>query len=255
MESRGNYLVRPIAELGSGAFGRVEKIELYNTDGHLCGEYARKVLSVKDELIGSLFSYDDWRRRFEREVKYQAECLSSHVVPVCIHHLSTENPWFVMELAESDLRTALVRGQLSDSDKIQVILMILEGVNYVHSKGYLHRDLKPENILKFKDGRFKISDFGLVKNTNVEAQSEVLTKIAVKMGTDGYMAPEAQKGIYTEKTDIYAIGAIIHEINVGNIDGIDAMIGKATTFRPIDRYAHVQQMITDLRKIIQRRMA
>lgn len=255
MESRGNYLVKPVAELGSGAFGRVEKIELYNTDGHLCGEYARKILSVKDELIGSLFSYDDWRRRFEREVKYQAECVNSHVVPVCIHHLSTENPWFVMELAESDLKTALGLGQLSDSEKIQVIMMILEGVSYVHSKGYLHRDLKPENILKFKDGRFKISDFGLVKNTNVEAQSEVLTKIAVKMGTDGYMAPEAQKGIYTEKTDIYAIGAIIHEINVGNIDGIDAMIGKATTFRPVDRYAHVQQMITDLRKIIQRRTA
>lgn len=255
MELRGNYLVKPIKELGSGAFGRVEKIELYNTNGHLCGEYARKVLSVKDELIGSLFSHDDWRRRFEREVKYQAECVNSHVAPVYIHHLATESPWFVMELAESDLKTAIHSGQLSDNDKIQIIMMMLKGVSYVHSKEYLHRDLKPENILKFKDGSFKISDFGLVKNTNVEAQSEVLTNIAVKMGTDGYMAPEAQKGIYTVKTDIYALGAIIAEISVDSIDGIDAMMLKATAYRPADRYSNVHQMITDLKAIIQRRTA
>lgn len=255
MESRGNYFVKPIKELGSGAFGRVESIELYNTNGHLCGIYARKVLCVKDELIGSLFSYDDWRRRFEREVKYQADCVHSNVVPVCIHHLASESPWFVMELAETDLRKSLSSGELDDDAKLHIIMMMLEGVSYVHSKGYLHRDLKPENILKFKDGRYKISDFGLVKNSNAEAQSEVLTKIAVRMGTDGYMAPEAQRGIYTEKTDIYALGAIIHEINVSNTDGIDMLIGKATTYRPADRYANVGQMITELQRIIHRRTA
>lgn len=253
MESRGSYLVKPISQLGSGTFGRVEKIELYNTTGHLCGEYARKVLDVKPELVGGIFSLDDWKRRFEREVKYQADCRHFNVVPVCIHHLNTEHPWFVMELAETDLRKDLIANSLSDDDKLHIIMMMFKGVSFVHLRGYLHRDLKPENILKFPDGRYKISDFGLVKNSNPEEQSEVLTKMAVAMGTDGYMAPEAKKGIYNEKTDIYSLGAIVDELNIIHIEGVDALIRKATEFRPIGRYESVEQMILDVQTIIQRR--
>lgn len=253
MESRGNYLVKPIEEIGSGTFGRVEKIELYNTDGHLCGEYARKVLAVKEELNGGIFSADDWKRRFEREVKYQADCRHFNVVPICIHHLNTEYPWFVMELAEKDLRKDLKANVLDDDEKLKVVQMMLNGVSFVHKRGYLHRDLKPENILKFPDGRYKISDFGLVKNSNPEEQSEVLTKMAVAMGTDGYMSPEAKKGIYNEKTDIYALGAIIDELNIIHIEGVDSLIRKATEYRPAGRYSSVSHMIDDVDTIIKRR--
>lgn len=253
MESRGDYLVKPIEELGCGAFGRVEKIELYNIDGHLCGEYARKILAVKEELTGGIFSLDDWKRRFKREVKYQADCSHFNVVPVYIHHLNAEDPWFVMGLAETDLRKSLRANTLCDDDKLKIIHMILSGVGYVHSRGYLHRDLKPENILKFSDGNYKISDFGLVKNRNPEDQSEVLSKVAVAMGTDGYMAPEAKKGIYSEKTDIYALGVIIDELKVSPFDGMNALINRSTAFRPNDRYDSVEQMIVDINAILQRR--
>lgn len=252
MEPRGNYFVKPIKELGSGTFGRVEEIELYNTNGYLCGKYARKVLDVSEELVGQIFTYDDWKRRFEREVKYQADCTHVNVVPICIHHLNIENPWFVMELAEKDLRADIKSGILEDSEKLSIIRMILCGVSYVHSKGYFHRDLKPENILKYPDGIYKISDFGLVKNSNKDAESEVLTKMAVGMGTDGYMAPEAKKGVYNEKTDIYALGAIINELNISHIDGVDEMIEKATSYRPHGRYESVSQMIAYLDRLILR---
>lgn len=250
MEPRGNYFVKPIEVIGGGAFGQVEEIELFNSSGHLCGRYARKVLSVQAQLISDLFDYDDWRRRFEREVKYQADCSHVNVVPIYIHHLNTEHPWFVMDLAENDLKTDIRSGNLTDDEKLKIIRMILCGVGYVHDKGYLHRDLKPENILKFSDGRYKISDFGLVKNSSKEAESEVLTRVAVGMGTDGYMAPEAKKGVYNEKTDIYALGAIINELGISHIDGIDEMIAKSTSFKPNGRYGNVSEMVTDIDNVI-----
>ncbi|EPD6703924.1 serine/threonine protein kinase [Cronobacter dublinensis] len=255
MDQRGNYIVKPIDELGSGTFGRVELIELYNTQGHLCGRYARKVLNVPTSLVGSLYSYDDWIRRFEREVKYQAECTHDNIAPICIHHLKTEYPWFVMELAETDLRKALREQNLSDNQRLSIISMMLRGMEFVHRKGYMHRDLKPENILKFKDGRYKISDFGLVRASDPATQSAILTKIAVPMGTEGYMAPEVLRGVYSFKTDIYALGVIINEIGVNHIDGIEQVVARATNYTPAGRYDSVAQMIQDVTRITHRRMS
>lgn len=117
MEEHGNYLIKPIQVIGCGAFGRVEQIELYNTNGHKCGIYARKVLSVRKELVGPIFDYDDWRRRFEREVKYQAACSHFNVVPIYIHHLNSGVPWFVMDLAITDLKKEIRSGVLSNVEK------------------------------------------------------------------------------------------------------------------------------------------
>lgn len=256
MDPRGNYLINPVGELGHGTFGRVELVEVYNTRGHFSGRYARKVLSVNPALIGELFSIDDWRRRFEREVKYQAACSHDNVVPVCIHHLGIDNPWFVMGLAESDLRSEMLQGTLTDANKLAILKMVLKGVEYIHSRGYLHRDLKPENILKYSDGCYKISDFGLVRNINSEAQSAFLSNIlqdrSIGIGTPEYMSPEAQKGTYTEKSDIYALGVIINELNVNHINGVGLLIDRSTAYVPGARFDSVSQMVHLLDDIIAR---
>ncbi|QMV54089.1 protein kinase domain-containing protein [Ewingella americana] len=250
MESRGGFQIKPIKEIGGGTFGRVEKIELYTMSGRLSGEYARKILSINKDIVGSIFSQDEWIRRFEREVTYQARCqASSHVVPVLIHKLDAEFPWFVMPLAESDLLSEIKNNSLDDEQKLNVIKMTLKGVEFIHRKGWNHRDLKPENILKFPDGSYKVSDFGLVRQDDPAAASEVLTNIAVSMGTEGYKAPEVSSGVYNKKTDIYAIGAIINKLNLSHIDGIDAMISRATEYRPIARYDSVSSMLVDLESV------
>lgn len=255
MESRGNYRVRPVSEIGSGTFGRVELIELYNADDLLCGLFARKVLAVNNDIVGSIFSPDDWRRRFEREVTYQSRCQHSNVVPVLIHNLYAEHPWFVMPLAVTDLMKEIRANVLSDDDKLAAIRMMLLGIEFIHSRGYLHRDLKPENILKFGDGQYKVSDFGLVRHDDPNAASAVLTNIAVSMGTDGYKAPEVNSGLYSPKTDIYAAGAIVNILNLSHVDGIDALIGKATAYKPTARYDSVSEMLADLNTIIEGRQA
>ncbi|AFH14943.1 protein kinase [Cronobacter sakazakii] len=254
METRGNYQIKPIRELGRGTFGRVELIEVYNTLGHLSGMYARKVLSVNPALINELFSLEDWKQRFGREVKYQAKCSHDNVVPIYIHHLNAESPWFVMGLAQSDLRTELDDKILTDDDKLGILRMVFCGVKYLHENGMLHRDLKPENILRYSKKCYKISDFGLIKKLDSEAQSnflsEVLQNKEIGIGTPKYMSDEAKKGIYTIKSDIYSLGVIANEMNISHIDGINALIDKSAAFTPRSRYDSVAEMIDILDGIV-----
>lgn len=257
MESRGNFLVKPISELGNGNFGRVEKVELYTASGNLSGEYARKVLSVNPALVGDIFSIDDWKRRFEREVKYQAKCNHDNIVRICIHHLHAENPWFIMDLAVSDLRKDIKENSLSDEEKLSSLMMVLSGVQYIHEQGLLHRDLKPENILKYSGGIYKISDFGLIKSINTEEQSAFLSDIlqnnGMGIGTKRYMSDEAKRGVYTPKSDIFSLGVIISEMGISHVEGIQALIDKSAAFTPRSRYDSVSEMIEILEEIITRR--
>ncbi|XP_040407483.1 interferon-induced, double-stranded RNA-activated protein kinase isoform X1 [Cygnus olor] len=84
-------------------------------------------------------------------------------------------------------------------------LQILEGVNYIHSKGLIHRDLKPQNIFISRDDKIKIGDFGLVTSVAYETLTE-------NRGTKSYMAPEQVFDKYGKEVDIYALGLIWFEI-------------------------------------------
>ena len=123
-----------------------------------------------------------------------------------------------MDLAESDLVAELGSGQFTIRDKLSAIKMILQGVAYLHDHDYWHRDLKPQNVLRFADGTYKISDFGLVKNADKKAESEVITKVA--------------------------------SIMLSAVPGIDDLITKSTARKPTKRHATVHEMLYDLDKIV-----
>ncbi|PAV02167.1 serine/threonine protein kinase [Arsenophonus sp. ENCA] len=253
MERKGNYLIEPVEEIGNGTFGKVELINLFNLNGKLAGQYARKTLSVQKEYVGSIFTHDELRRRFKREVFYQANCKHSNIVYICMHHMEIDNPWFIMELSQTDLRKELSENILDINKKVEITKMILKGVIYVHQKGYLHRDLKPANILKFNNDVYKVSDFGLIKNSNNESESEILTKIQIALGTVEYMSPEAKRGEYSIQSDIYALGVIMEEMDISAIGGVDDIIRKSTNLRCKDRYQSVSEMLVGFNKVIERR--
>ncbi|MCH5535207.1 serine/threonine protein kinase [Pseudomonas syringae pv. syringae] len=237
----GNYKYRVIESIGKGGFGFVEKIELFNIADHRCGEYARKSLSDLDQELR-----DEFRRRFAREVSYQASCVHTNVANIYLCDLKSEQPWFIMDLAAGDLQKDIDTGALTAPQKIEVLLMVADGLIYLHSLDYLHRDIKPSNILRFTNDIYKVSDFGLVKNLDKSSESEVITKIATAMGTAKYMAPEiAIAGEYSKRTDIFALGVLLEDLDMLDNPDIHEVFKKCTARRPFDRYAEVKDMRDD----------
>jgi serine/threonine protein kinase len=226
----GNYKYKVVTRIGQGGFGFVDKIELFNIAGHRCGEYARKSLSELDIELR-----EEFKRRFAREVSYQASCVHSNVANIYLCDLKLDQPWFIMDLAASDLQKDIDNRLLGLSEKIAIMLMVADGLIYLHSLNFLHRDIKPSNILRFKNGIYKVSDFGLVKNLDKSNESKVITKIAKAMGTAKYMAPEIGiAGDYTKKTDIFALGMLLEDLGLLDNPGVLEVFKKAPRgVRPI----------------------
>ena len=116
-----------------------------------------------------------------------------------------------MEYCEKKSINDLLRG----SQHIPVPMMwsmlrkILDGLNYMHSKGVVHRDLKPENIFLDHNDEPKIGDFGW-------ATAVLDTSKTHSIGTRPYMAPEVHlphPGKPTSKVDMYALGIMLFELN------------------------------------------
>ena len=116
---------------------------------------------------------------------------------------------------------------------IEILIGVCQGVAFAHSKRVIHRDLKPENVMLGKFGEVLVMDWGLAKNlaakTRDQERSETvligspsaeasMTLEGSVAGTPAYMAPEQAHGRISEldeRTDIYALGAMLYEILSG----------------------------------------
>ena len=250
MEEFGNYFIEPVKEIGSGTFGYVEEVNVYNKSRTHKTIFARKYF--RPSYKPSESELNELQERFKREVAYQAKCLHNNIVPIYMCNLNSATPWFVMEIAESNLDEILCKNdcvegerKLSERYKLDVLHMVLNGVAYLHQKGFLHRDIKPLNILKYPGGTYKISDFGLVKNLN--SQSNPITKIGQQMGTNKYMAPEIENSIHSPQSDIYALGILMEELELS--EKYDEIIEKATQRKPKNRFQSVNEMIERINQL------
>lgn len=248
MEKFHSYRINPVERLGEGAFGYVEKIELYNHFDEICGLYARKVLDPKENILSGM-PHDEVKRRFIREVLYQSECVHDNVISICLFNKYVENPYFIMDLGICDLQSEIKSGGLTEEEKINILKMILYGMKKIHDKNYLHRDIKPSNIVRFANGNYKISDFGLVKNVDNNSDTTALTAIGVQMGTRKYMAPEIlYDSEYSKQTDIYAVGVVFDELSISNAN-YKKIILKCKSIDKENRYNCISEIIEDVENI------
>jgi len=118
----------------------------------------------------------------------------------------------VMEYVDGeDLASVLRRlGRPTPDKAVEIARSICLGLGAAHENGVLHRDLKPANIMIDGRGRVRITDFGLAGTAE-----DVASRRAIE-GTPAYMAPEqAQSGVTTVATDIYALGLVLYEVFTG----------------------------------------
>jgi eukaryotic-like serine/threonine-protein kinase len=162
--------------------------------------------------------------RFRREATIATQLDHPNIVRVDDFNVHEDGtPYLILEYLEGEnLAQRLKAGPLPLDQVMAIVRMVGSAIAAAHQLGYVHRDLKPQNIFLIPteiDGRFvevaKVLDFGISKlrnSTTVKTQENTL------LGTPQYMAPEqasAKHGDVDERTDVFALGAIVYEMFAG----------------------------------------
>ena len=198
----GCEIIKP---LGSGGAATV----YLATQQSLNRDVALKILSP--EKLQDQSSIE----RFIREAQIAAKLGHENIVQ--IHDAGVDGSFYyiVMEYIEGDtLEEYLrIRGSVNLARAVEIIVSVAEALEYAWSEGTIHRDIKPSNILLTREGKVRLTDFGLVKNVRESAN---LTQEGLALGTPAYMSPEQIRGAHLDfRSDVYSLGLLFYEMVTG----------------------------------------
>lgn len=180
-------------------------------------EVAFKVLNPSTEDL------DEFSRRFLQESTIAAKLHHSHIVQV--YDVGRHQDYFYISmeyLHGGDLGEKLKAG-LSLRESVRIIKQLADALDFAHRKNIIHRDIKPANIMFREDGAAVLTDFGIAKE--LESQAE-LTQAGVVIGTPRYMSPEQIRGDKVDhRADIYSLGIVFFRCltNYVPFDGKDML--------------------------------
>jgi len=218
---------------------------------------------------------EDFVNRFRREA--QAVASLSHPNVVSVYDVGQENDthYMVMEYVEGSTLKEVIndRGALPVEEAVRIAVQICDALDHAHQNKIIHRDIKPHNILIGKNGRVKVTDFGIARAVT----STTITHTNSVLGSVHYFSPEqARGGITAEKSDIYSLGIVLYEMVTGKLpfsgdspisvalkhlqeplpeprqvnpdipQSVENVILKSLVKDPLLRYASAREMLQDL---------
>ena len=212
----GHQRLRILQHLGSGAFGDVYKVK---------DRASSRVYALKDILCTDASDIDNVVR--EATTLYQL----SHENVITIegaYPFASLGDVHMLILTEycggGNLNERLRRRSSEDQNSLWMTQMA-DALSYLHDKGVVHRDLKPENVLLTAYEEVKLADFGLAREftalkTLYQLEDEPDSWLShytqyymnTPCGTLHWMAPEVFTRHYTEKADVFSLGAIFFAI-------------------------------------------
>ena len=189
-------------DIGEGNFGKV-KLGIFKPTGE---EFAIKILNkskIKIKMKNSIFKENEIIRKF------------NHINVVYVFQIleDSQNFYIIMEYCKhGELFDYIVKNErLTEEESSIFFYQLINGIEYIHSKGISHRDLKPENLLLAEKKILKIIDFGL----SHEFEGDELLK--TKCGSPSYAAPEIICCPYYDgfKVDVWCCGIILYAMLCG----------------------------------------
>ena len=255
-----------IEQIGTGGMA-----DVYKAKCHKLNRY------VAIKVMKSEFSQDKtFVSKFWAEAQSAAGLVNPNVVNV--YDVGVENGiyYIVMELVEGITLKKYIekRGKLPYKEAVSIAIQVAKGMQAAHSHHIVHRDIKPQNIIISRDGKVKVTDFGIAK-----AASSSTINTSASMGSVHYISPEQARGGYSdERSDIYSLGITIFEMLTGTVpfDGdsavavavqhiqdsipapsqlvegipvsVDKIVLKCTQKKTDRRYQSASELIADLKK-------
>jgi serine/threonine protein kinase len=175
-------------------------------------------------LLPAAMLYPENVQRFEREARAAVRLRSDHVAKVTdVGRLDDGAPYMVMEFLEGQDLDRLIRtgGRLAIQTAVDYVLQAAEAIAEAHALGIVHRDLKPKNLFLTQrlngEALIKVLDFGVSKMVGDGDLS--LTATTQVLGSPSYMSPEQLRASrdVDQRTDIWALGAILYELLTGTV--------------------------------------
>ena len=256
-----------LEQIGTGGMS-----DVYKAKCHKLNRY------VAIKVLKSEFSQD---KTFVSKFRVEAQSAAGLTHPniVNVYDVGDEDGihYIVMELVEGITLKKYIekRGKLPYKEAISIAIQVANGMEAAHSHNIVHRDIKPQNIIISKEGKVKVTDFGIAK----AASSATINSSA--MGSVHYISPEQARGGYSDqRSDIYSFGITLYEMLTGVVpfDGdttvavavqhiqdeipapstlvadipiaIDKIVMKCTQKKTERRYQNASELIADLKKAL-----
>ncbi|MBU3839452.1 MAG: Stk1 family PASTA domain-containing Ser/Thr kinase [Candidatus Ruminococcus intestinipullorum] len=171
---------------------------------------------VAIKVLKSDFRSDEtFIQKFLSEAQAAAGLMHPNVVNVYDVGQDRGLYYMVMELVEGITLKQYIekKGRLSAKETVSIAIQMVTGIQAAHNQHIVHRDIKPQNIIISKEGKVKVTDFGIARATT--SSHTISTSV---MGSVHYTSPEqARGGVVDEKSDIYSAGITMYEMVTGHV--------------------------------------
>lgn len=193
-----------LERIGTGGMSDVYKAKDHKLNRHVAVKVLKQEFSENTNFVS----------KFRMEAQAAASLMHPNIVNV--YDVGEENGIFyiVMELVEGITLKKYIekKARLSFREAVSIAIQACMGIEAAHKNHIIHRDIKPQNIIISKDGKVKVTDFGIAK----AATSNTITSNV--MGSVHYTSPEQARGGYSdEKSDIYSMGITLFEMLTGRV--------------------------------------
>lgn len=223
-----------------------------------------------------------FQMRFRREAQNAASL--NHPAIVAVYDTGEETaptgetlPFIVMEFVNGrTLKEVLgVEGRLQPRRALEICADMCAALEFSHRHGIIHRDIKPGNVMLTQTGQVKVMDFGIARA--LASGATTMTQTSAVIGTAQYLSPEQARGEAVDaRSDVYAAGCVLFELVCGHppfvgdspvsvayqhvretpptpsdinpdvTPAVDAIVLKALSKNPLNRYQSAGEMRADL---------
>ena len=262
---------RIVGLLGEGGMGTVYKAN---------DELLKRNVAIKVLVRNSPRRKKSDFERFQQEARSAAGLHHPNIVTIFDVGETGDYNYLAMEYLDGRNLHELLssKKRFSVREATTIIRQVAIGLQAAHEQGIIHRDIKPGNVILLRDGKVKVTDFGLAKMVRDDAS---VTREGALIGTPSYMSPEQCSGVTVDaRSDIYSLGLTFFHLLAGRLPytGNSAsiirnhaslepcpspsefnpklpasaciVVNKMLAKRPEERYQGMRELIADLDSLI-----